>query len=173
MMKKTNDRSKRLDSVRAALVLLLGLGALGGLAAASSGCRDPKKEEPAVDVAEAAASDAAPLATPDTPADASSPVATSPSATDVDDSTDGGADAGRRRRRRLLAPGVDAGAADPQPPEPVATAEPSSTTGVKRRPAQMGNDEVYGAPSTSAAPVLKKKPLPAEDPWARDAGSAR
>jgi hypothetical protein len=66
----------------------------------------------------------------------------------------------------LLAAGSDAGAADTPTTAVAPTAEASAATGGRRTPpTPMGNDQVYGASAASAAPVLKKKPLPDDDPW--------
>jgi len=123
-------------------------------------CRDANKDT-AVDAAgatpelantaEAAASGIALAAT-----------VTPPPLTEPDTLTDGGLDAGRKRRRLVADGGLVA--------DSVTTSVPTAEdAGVRLRTVHsatpMVNDEVYGASAASGAPVLKKKPLLNEDPW--------
>lgn len=136
--------------------------------AATTACREPKKDE--APVADAAASVAvAPVAVPET---APSSSAAHPPEGELEDIPDGGGDGGVRKRRRLVAAGTDAGSADTQTaaaPAPSAETAGTAKTGSKRPPTPMGNDEVYGASAAPTAPALKKKPLPDDDPYPKPA----
>jgi hypothetical protein len=84
----------------------------------------------------------------------------------ADGPTDAGSDGGKRKRRRIAdAGGVATSANDavqsPVAPEPA----PEPATSARRPAAAMGNEQPYGASATSGSPVLKKAPLPGDDPW--------
>ena len=140
------------------------------LVLASIACTETKKEAPAAPAASAlvaTASSAQPAqsAQPALAADAAPPAEAEAEAV-----VDGGTDAGPRKLRRLVAK-TDAGvlvetvAAAP-PPEPPA-ADPRK--GKKVAGAPMSDEAPYGGgpAAGSGAPVLKKTPLPSDDPWAK------
>jgi hypothetical protein len=131
-------------------------------AAASVACKDSKKDPPASETAASAAP--TPVAAPQA-ASAASAAPPAPEG-ELEEVPDSGVDGGTRKRRRLV--GTDAGAGDTLAVATPPTTEPTPTptsSGKRTPPAPMGNDQVYGASAASAAPVLKKKPLPDDDPW--------
>ena len=144
-----------------ALLVIASMTSIGG-------CSEAKKEAPAAPAASTLAT-AAVSAPPSEPALA--PSAAPPPEPELEAVlVDGGADAGPRKLRRLGAK-TDAGAlvetvAAAPPPDPPA-ADPRK--GKKAPGAQMSDDLPYGGGSAagSGAPVLKKTPLPSDDPWAK------
>jgi len=132
-------------------------------------CRETKKEESS-SVADASVS--APTAAAEAPA-ASGVASTSAAAAVVPELValgDAGTDGGRPRKLRRLTAGASS-AGSPEvagavaPPEPVVAADPRRPN--PRTPTAMADDLPYGGAAGSGAAVLKKTPLPTEDPWAR------
>lgn len=160
MMERTGRRGSWLD-----LAWVVTISA----AMSTTACRDSKKEDaPVADAAPAPTVAATAVPVPE--ADAAVASATKPAEGELEDVPDSGVDGGVRKRRRLVAAGTDAGSAETQTAgAPAPTAEASAPKTGKRPPAPMGNDEVYGASAASAAPVLKKKPLPDDDPYPKAA----
>ena len=135
----------------------------------STACQDAKKDDVSA-IAPTATPVPAPVAAPSE--EASTPLAARPADehNDVADAgpTDGGTDGGARQRRRpLVANAPEAGAAETTAPTtPAQVAEPTTGEGSHRKVATpMGNEQPYGTSAGSGAPVLKKKPLPDDDPW--------
>lgn len=83
---------------------------------------------------------------------------------------DAGHDGGRKRRR-LAAGGGDASVEPPPAPEPTPAAVGSAVPdeNARRKHATMGDDLPYGSSGAGAAtaPVLQKKPMGDDDPWAK------
>ncbi len=138
---------------------------------AAVGCQGKKDEPMASTVASAAASVAAPSASAG-PGESSSPaIAARDPEPDLERGPDAGADGGAPRKLRRI---VAASSASPvEPAAIVAGAQPPEAPDVKRpkgkaAPTQMGDELPYGgsAGAVSGSPVLKKTPLPSEDPWA-------
>lgn len=143
-------------ATRAAIVILV---------VSSIACSNKKKTETTADAGETAATTTATTAV-------SAHVADVPPSAGADDAgaeateeiTDGGFDAGRRARRlRRIDAGVEAQAS--AAPPPVASAAPPAEPNGKRGATPMGNDQPYGASAASGAGILKKAPLPNDDPW--------
>lgn len=136
------------------------------ISSVTSACRDAKRtDDPNPS---SAVSSTASVAAPAPPT--SAPVAT-------DDLKDASAspdididlDAGKRKLRRL---GSVADASAPEPTAAVAaptTPAPADSRAGKRGAKPMGDELPYGGTGASAAPVLEKKPLVKEDPWAKPA----
>lgn len=145
-------------------LVMIGLALLVSASVACRGKQDPGKESAAQADAAAAAS---PPSVPAASASTAAAVLPVEPDTVAEGPSDAGPDAGKRRLRRLV--GADAGAAavetqgaavvEPAPADSAHAAAPG------KRPAQMGNDVPYGGAAGSGAPVLKKTPLPGEDPW--------
>lgn len=130
-------------------------------------CRREEKDAPNGSASAAAAAVTVPSAVPPVP---SGPALSLVDAgiTVADEEThdlDAGTDAGRRRRRRVAGAAIDASAPDEQHVASPADAE-APPPPVKPRRAGMGDDQPYGgsAPASSSA-VLKKQPLPSDNPW--------
>lgn len=141
----------------------VALTLLVSVASASLACRGSGKPEPEKD--NAVQADASAASTPPAPAaSASTASATLEAETDTAPPPgDGGVDGGKRRLRRLVGAGIDAGAAEPL----VAAPEPAkpAASGKRPAPAAMGNEDPYGKGAGAGAPGLVKTPLPGDDPW--------
>ena len=142
----------------------------------TAGCRESKKEEPtSAAAASAPASAAAEAPTASSIASTTAAAAPEPELVALGDA---GADAGRPRRlRRLTAGAASAGAPEavqagaPVAAEPLVAAEPRRPA--PKTPSAMADDLPYGGAAGSGAAVLKKTPLPTDDPWARSGDAAR
>jgi hypothetical protein len=135
----------------------------------ATACRGSKDDGPSV----ADASVAVPTTTVATasPLPSASAVLAAPQPDEGEAAVDPGPEAGVRKRRRIAANTTDAGPAletgpSAPPPSPVAepTAKRTERTGVT---APMADDVPYGGPGRLGAPILRKTPLPSDDPWAK------
>jgi hypothetical protein len=155
----------------------IGLAFALTLLSALTACRNAEKSEPApAAVVAPPASAPAPVA-PATVAPANDP-ATPTAALEEEElaAGDAGADAGPRKRRRVLAARGDAGvvadALVAAPPAPAA--EPAPEGPRRKHPtAAMDNEAPYGNAAASVGPALKNAPLPSDDPWTAPGASPR
>jgi hypothetical protein len=159
---------KRRGVRRGLLGFAFAFGAL--VSQASMGCRDPKRED-----APAPAGSAAAATAPNVVASASASVAVAvaaPPESTKEEVVDAGTDAGKRKLRRLVADAPEAGAGaivteTAQAPLQAPASPPADPRGAKQPSKPMGDDLPYGGSTGSAAPLLKKAPLPPDDPWGR------
>jgi hypothetical protein len=151
-------------------LVLSGVAALSSVACRDKGQDGPSTATSATSVPAVAAHDASPSNVPTGVA-----TTTSDGPSHEDDHQVAIADAGHdggRKRRRLAGGRSDAGVIEPPATEPAAAgtasaAAPEDTS--RRKHGPMGDDQPYGGGSSgsSATPVLKKKPLGEDDPWAK------
>lgn len=141
--------------------------ALGLLVSASTACRDSNKQEPSKDVAVQADASAV-VAPPPVPVDSASTASAVVAVEEEATPADAGPDAAKRRLRRIVGAGADAGSHEAQlaaSAEPPVAAAPHPPASGKRAVTTMKNDNPFGGSSGTAAPALKKTPLPGDDPW--------
>lgn len=138
------------------------------------GCQGKKDEPVTSSVASAAAPIMAPSAgTSAAPADLGSmAVAARDPELDVERTPDAGTDGGPVRKLRRIVAAASAASVEPASAIVAGAATPDAPD-VKRPkgkpvPTQMGDEQPYGGSpgAVSGAAVLKKTPLPSEDPWA-------
>lgn len=162
---------KRPGRRRSQLALALGSALL---LLFSIACREAKKEEPSAPDASPPMAAAVTAATAAPSESSSAAVGTRAPEPDKEESVDAGTDAGRRKLRRLVAATASGEPVEtaPAPPAPAEPTDPRRAAG-RPTPAQMANETPYGGSAAgTGAPVLKKTPLPNDDPWARAADGA-
>lgn len=151
--------------------------ALLSTASAMTGCKDAKRNDgSATDDAGIVQTSAAPVAS--SIDSAAIPTTARPSEETRDEPLeDAGPDAGKMmKRRRVVGSVADAGPVTVEAPSPPPVSAVVVTT--ERRPGKaamplMGDDLPYGgAGAASSTPILKKKPLGDDDPWAKGAPSS-
>ena len=139
-------------------------------------CKDAKRNDgPATDDAGIVQTSAAPVAS--SIASAVIPTTARPSEEAREEPfEDAGPDAGKvMRRRRVVGSVADAGPVTVEAPSPPPVPSSAVVVATERRPGKaamplMGDDLPYGgAGAASSTPILKKKPLGDDDPWAKGA----
>lgn len=164
LIRSTDDSRMTIDkrSFRATKCLAAVLFLLAALAA----CRGNKEKDKPGEVADAAPANLAPVPSQATSTTSAEPAPGAETESEtVQDLADAG-DAGRRKRRLLkkdAGPEAHLPESAPTAPPPATAESPADKPQASKPP--MHNDQPYGASAASGAGVLKKAPLPKDDPW--------